>query len=280
MARSFDERTRRFNFEIEEDFFDGNETSSDGNSEKEKDHSITKADTGLDLYAVTPKESSSKIDVMKKIIAMNRTAATKHEIIRLSASDIPKNNSSGTVFFKNTDCNFVCGVESIILNESNAAELVVGIRYNDKHYFLKGEDERFPVEVIFATDEETYRMFDKYEKDTDKMKAIKTYSKLTASQREFFRTQFNRPEISETKDESIYTPIKDEAALRLLYDTCKNTYSDSVRAKLKKLFSELDSHPSMSEKADLITQISLILGIDTQIFPCQQRTFDEIMAII
>lgn len=245
-----------------------------------KDYSITKTNAGLDLYAVTLNNPSATLNVKKLVQQMNKYTNEKYEVIRLIASLIPEKYSSATIFYKDTECRFNCIGDTVLINESNATELNVAIKYRDKHYYFKGEDEHFPVEVLFAVDEETYRMFETYENIADKYKALKPYSKLTASQRRFFKTQFNRPQKTETQDESIYTPIRDAKALRVLYETCKNTYSDSTRAKISLLFSELDSNPSNSDKINLINQISHILGIDTQLHPYRKKTYDEIISLM
>lgn len=269
--------------EDEEDIFNefaNAKISYDKSTETTRDYTITKTNAGLDLYAVTLNNPSVSLNVKKLVQQMNKYTNEKYEVIRLTASVIPEKCSSATIFYKDTECQFNCIGDTIVINESNAPELNVAIKYRDKHYYFKGEDEHFPVEILFAADDETYKMFQTYETVYEKYKALKPYSELTASQRNFFKNQFNRPEKTNSRDENIYTPIRDVKALRVLYETCKNTYNESTRAKIKLLFSELDSNPSNSDKINLVNQLSHILGIDTQLHPFRKKTYDEIIAIM
>ena len=266
---------------VDFDDFENEKKSSDKSSKSEKEYSIIKIDAGMNLYAVALNNPSSNLNVKKLVQQMNKYTNEKIDVIRLSVSELPEKNSTKPVNYKNTECNFVCNEETVLLNEMNEAELNVGIKYRDSYYYLDGEDCRYPVELLFAVDDDTYKMFQSYEQILAKQNALKHYAKLTVSQRCFFKRQFNRPKKSETKnDESIYTPIRDEKALRVLYDTCKDTYSEATRAKVKLLFSELNSSFSNSDKFNTINQLSHILGIDTQLYPYKKKSFDEIIAIM
>lgn len=254
------------------------ETANDKAAEKAKSYSIAKIEAGLDLYAVTPENDKTQVKLL--VQQKNLSAKERFDAVKLSTSALPDNNSFATVFYKNTECKFTFTKDTVVINESNSTELNVGIKYRDSHYYLSGEDCRFPVEILFAVDEETDKMFQIYTDVGDKHKALKEYSKLTVSQRCFFKTQFNRPKKTETRDESIFTPIRDEKALRVLYETCKYTYSESTRAKINLLFSELDENKSFGDKSNIINQLSHILGIDTQSHPFRKKTYDEIIALM
>lgn len=278
----YSRRIHSFDYgEIDFDDFDDAKVSSDKSSKPEKEYSITRINAGLNLYAVALNNSASNLDIKKMVQQMNKYTNERIDIIKLPAFGLPEKNSTKTVNYKNTECNFIRNGETILINETNKTELNVGIKYRDSYYYLDGEDGRFPVELLFAVDDDTYNMFQTYEQILAKHNALKHYAKLTVSQRSFFKRQFNRPKKTETKsDESIYTPIRDENALRVLYDTCKDTYSEATRAKANLIFSELKSSFSSSDKVNLINQLSHILGIDTQLHPYRKKSFDEIIAIM
>lgn len=271
LREDYSRRTHSVNYDGFDNFHNA-KTSSDESSKSEKEYRIIKINAGLDLYVVTYKDSSSKAIVQKMVQQMNKYNNETIGVIRLSASDLPERNLTKTVNYENTDCKFICNEETVVINETNATELNVGIKRPDKYYYLDGEDGRFPVELLFAVDDKTYNMFKTYNQISDKENALKQYAKLTASQRDFFIRQFNRPKKTEAKnDESIYTPIRDEKALRVLYETCKDTYSEATRAKVKLLFSELNSSFGSSDKFNTINQLSYILGIDTQLYPYKKK---------
>lgn len=267
--------------DIDFDEFEYGKKPSGQSSKSSKEYSITKVNAGLNLYAVALNNPASNLDIRKMVQQMNKYTNETIDVIRLSASDIPEKTSSKTVNYKNTQCRFIFNEETVLLNEMNEAELIVGIKRPDSYYYLDGEDGRYPVVLLFAVDDATYNMFQTYDQILAKHNALKHYVKLTVSQRSFFKRQFNRPKKTEAKnDESIYTPIRDEKALRILYDTCRDTYSEATRAKANLIFSELKSSFSSSDKVNLINQLSHILGIDTQLHPYRKKSFDEIIAIM
>ncbi len=267
--------------DIDFDEFEYGKKPSGQSSKSSKEYSITKVNAGLNLYAVALNNPASNLDIRKMVQQMNKYTNETIDVIRLSASDIPEKTSSKTVNYKNTQCRFIFNEETVLLNEMNEAELIVGIKRPDSYYYLDGEDGRYPVVLLFAVDDATYNMFQTYDQILAKHNALKHYAKLTVSQRSFFKRQFNRPKKTEAKnDESIYTPIRDEKALRILYDTCRDTYSEATRAKANLIFSELKSSFSSSDKVNLINQLSHILGIDTQLHPYRKKSFDEIIAIM
>ena len=108
---------------------------------------------------------------------MNKYTNEKTDIIRLSASVLPERNLPKTVSYENTECKFICNEETVVINETNATELNVGIKRPDKYYYLDGEDARFPVELLFAVDDKTYNMFQTYNQISDKQNALKQYAK-------------------------------------------------------------------------------------------------------
>lgn len=283
MSDMKEELLRKYRSGIESGDFDelaDFETSNNKSGEASKSCSITKTETELNLFIVTPNNHSDNPKVEKLVRQMNKFTDEKFDAVKLSTSALPDKNSCATVLYKNTECKFTFTEDTVLINESNSTELNVGIKYRDSHYYLSGQDCRFPVEILFAVDEETDKMFQIYTDVGDKHKALKEYSKLTVSQRRFFKTQFNRPKKAETRDESIFTPIRDEKALRVLYETCKYTYSEATRAKINLLFSELDGYKSFGDKSNVINQLSHILGIDTQFHPFRKKTYDEIIALM
>ncbi len=243
-------------------------------------YTFSKRDTGLDLNVVSLTDPAGESDARKQIMKLNRLGDEIYDVIRLDVSDIPDKKTSEKIIFKDTECKITRIPAAVVINESDADVLNVGISYMSGYYYLDGDTDLYPVDMMFAVDDSVYRMFDTYENVYDKYNAILQYHKLTASQRKFFRNQFNRPRISENTDDAIFTPIRDEKALRVLYETCKDTYSDSTRARAMTLFSELGGHMNYGERSDAVNQLSHMLGIDTQVHPYKKKTFDEIMALM
>lgn len=277
----FFKRMREFDDLLDDEFeFADKDQSSHIKSENELNYCFEKTDAGLDIYKVTLVDPTAAHKAKMHIHKLNRNSDDTFDVFRLDASSIPEKRSSSAIIYKDTECRFIHDPLAIVVNETDSMELNVGIRYAEKYYYLEGEPSEYPVNIMFAIDDDTYKIFDIYETVTDKYEALKQYSKLTVAQRKFFKNQFYKPKKTETTDESIFTPIRDEKALRVLYETCKDTYSDRTRAKAKMLLSELNGHLNYGDKADVVNQLSHILGIDTQLQPYRKKTYDEIKALM
>lgn len=239
---------------------------------------IEEVNTGLSLFIIHSKQQSPIKRSAKKAI-LQRDAETVFDITRFSTFNVVARFTEMSIIeYKNTRCKLVDTDKTVFINSTQSKEVVAGIQYDDKYYcYDDDEDKRYPLKLLFAVDEETYALFNDYEDVYDKYKAIITYSLLTMPQRAFVKSQFARPKQKDIKNEFAYTPIKNEKALRLLFEICENTYSPSIRAKAKMLFAELDAGTSSSDKHDIVSQLSHILCIDTQLYPFEPKTYDEIM---
>lgn len=259
------------------DFLDefGEELAS--GEEDSSEVQIEKVDAGLPLFIIRDNQQSQiKRDAKKA--ALQRDSNTVWDIARFNTLDIfARNTEMSIIEYKDTRCKLVDTGKTVVINATKGKELVAGIQYEDECYCYDDEDKRYPLKLLFAVDEETYALFDDYEEVVDKHKAIITYSRLSESQRDFVKSQFARPEQGNIKEEIGYTPIRNEEALRLLFKTCEKTYSPAIRTKAKLLFAELDAGTSSSDKYDIVSQLSHILCIDTQLHPHKPKSYEEIM---
>ena len=230
----------------------------------------------LDIYTLSIHPSADIHGIKKEIHHVNVFSGNSYDVVSLKA-DILSKDKSEVFLYKGIACNLVSNEETTVLNESNCDSLYVGIQYPDRYIFLENEKQVLEIVVRFALGTEEYKLFEAYTSVPDKDRAIKEYAKLTSPQKQFFKAQFNRPKIENVKNNDIYTPIKSEKALRMLFETCQDTYDENTRVKAKLILSELDSHVSQSDRAVLINQLSHLLCIDTQPHHSEYKTFDEII---
>ena len=239
--------------------------------------SIKKASEELNIYIVTP-TSPADVEQLKSVLSrMNLHSLYAYDVLEVSTDYVKKD--SDEFLYKGSICKFDLTEQTVISNDSNQSTLKVGIRYPSEYYFLNSEPPVLKLKIIYAIDD-CYYMFDSYISHEEKSDAITEYTKLTPSQREFFQSLYKRPKKQQDDvKEDIYTPIKNEAALKVLYNTCKNTYDSKTRARAELLFAELESvsrGPSgNSERNDLINQISHILCIDTNAYPNEQKSYAQ-----
>ena len=260
-------------FDYEYDKFEcGNDKSESTNAEVK----FEKLDTEMPIFVIRC-DLSSQIEKEERKKLLQYGTNKIYEIVRFTTIDVSaRHTDMAYIKYKNTRCKLV-DTERTVFIASDACELVCGIEYDDKYYCYPDEEKAYPLRLLFAVDDDTYKMFNDYDDILEQRKAIYTFSRLTKAQSEFFKIQYNRPVQKEDETDADYTPIKNLEALKLLFKTCENTYSPSVRAKVKLLFSELEGGISPSDRHDAISQLSHILGIDTQLYPFQPKTYDEIM---
>lgn len=260
-----------------DDLFDDEFDEEDSEDIDESIFKIEKVESGLSLFVIhNDTKSKAKREIQRKVL--NRHTELVYDIARFSTDDvINSRNEKVYVEYKNTRC-FLHDIDKAVIIANDTRELVCGIEYFDKYYCYSDEEKAYPLRVLFAVDEETFQMFKDYKDVFDQRKAIATFERLSKPQQEFFRRQYNRPiQMEDKKKDDNYTPIKSLEALKMLFKSCENTYSPTVRAKVKLLFSELDGGMSSSDRHDVISQLSHILCIDTQLYPFEPKTYDEIM---
>lgn len=284
MSSVFD-RHRLFNDDIfDDDDDDENEEDFSFPSSKEKegekeDVTVTRAEAGLELFEVIWPTPDKIISAKRKLLSLNRFIPNKFDVIELDAELFSDDKAGIVISYKNTQCKLQKAPGYTFINNGASEKLHVGIRYPEKHHYLKGSSSDYPVDIIFAVDDETFCLFEAYKGTEEKHEAMMQYENLTSAQKSFLKKQFNRPKKT-LNEESVYTPIREEQSLRLLFRTCKDTYPEATRAKVQLLFDELRGHVSNSDRADIINQISHILGIDTSHTPGKKKTYDEIMEIM
>lgn len=285
MNSKFD-RHKLFNDDIFDDD-DDNENNEDFSfpfskekEEKEKeDVTITRTEAGLELFEVVWQNPDRIILAKKKVLSLNRFIPHKFDIIVLDAGLFTDEEADIIISYKNTQCKLQKINGHTIINNGASEKLHVGISYPEKHHYLKGANSHYPVDILFAVDDETFCLFESYKGVEEKHEAMMHYDNLTSAQKTFLKKQFNRPKKT-ISEESVYTPIREEQSLKLLFRICKDTYPETTRAKVQLLFDELEGHVSNSDRADIINQLSHILGIDTSHKPGEKKTYDEIMEIM
>ncbi len=247
-------------------------------TESEDLFNIIKMDSKLPVYLVKPKTKLRKKDVIEKIATLRKGCVNEFKIIRLDSSLVPQFLDNKEIVFEETDCILSNSTNAPIVNINDSSELNVGIRYRQPHYCNDEAQTSVPLELVYAVDDATYEVFCKDTHDQEEVKhQLLSYDKLSPAQKQFFITQYNRPEQKVTKQETGYTPIKNIGSLKLLFEKCRKTYSPDVRAKLDLLFGELDDCIRDADKRDIINQISHILGIDTQLYEHKTKTYEQIM---
>lgn len=263
-----------------EDGFDGleeDEANEEASSENtEQSYTVEEIEAGLSLYVIHD-SSGSRIEKIRRKRVLQSGADKIQEIVRFSAENILACAKEAVyVEYKDTHCKLVGDEHApVIINGTD--ELVCGIKYDSFHYCYSDEDVCYPLRLLFAVDEDTYKMFSSTDDVNNQLKSIATYASLTFPQREFFKKQYNRPAQAAEVKENDYTPIRNLEALKLLFETCENTYSPAIRAKVKLLLSEIDRGVRDADRHDVVCQLSHILGIDTQLYPYEPKTYDQIM---
>ena len=253
----------------------GDDTDDEENNETGK-FVISKIECGMDMYSVKGTDYRSSARARMHASKLTRVSDEKTEIITVSASLFAENKRSQNFTFNKTNCTLLTDSRSVIINDSNADKLTVGISYPVTFYFPFGEGGSYPLTVLFAVDSNTFGMFETYEAADRIHSALSKYNGLTSAQRKFFKRQYASPRKA-SEQSGVYTPIRDEGALRVLFETCRHTYDEHVQAKAEMILDILKSSSGYGEKADLKNQLSHILGINTHHEPIKKIGFYEIM---
>lgn len=264
-----------FDNPIEKDMY--NELQVAIKNGKAKNYSVKKINSDMDVYIIKPHSATVIHQVKKLITKANMVSGYLYDNIKVSA-DFLSEDKPRLFVYKNTRCELVVTDETVFLNDSNSSTLNAGIKYDAQSFFLDGESPIIQLKILFVLDD-AYKLFDAYDTIPQKHSAIEEYGNLTSPQRAFLRSQFNRPIKTGFKDDSLYTPIKNEKALRVLYETCKDTYDEKTRMKAKLILNELRGSLNYGDRVDLVNQLSHILCIDTQAYPYKNKTFDEIISL-
>ena len=181
---------------------------------------------------------------------------------------------------EDTDCNLSFDYSIPVVVSDFKKEVNVIFSRPESYYRYEYEPREYPCKCVCVADDETFDMFSNYRELEEKVEAIKTFWRLNPLQREYVKKRYSKPKYTEDdKKEGCFKPIQDKASLEMMYTICKDTYSAEDRAKLDSLFDKLDNRYGGESKADILTQISYKLCIDTDAIERKEKSYDEIMRI-
>jgi len=184
--------------------------------------------------------------------------------------------------YKNCDCELICKEGTRVISCGDTVSNIIFMR-PDVYYRTPGEPKAFPCDCICALDDENYRLFDFEDDIEEKSELIRTFSKLSSPQRKHVLSLASRPEADNGNDASssdgVFTPIRDEKALDMMFKVCRHTYPENVIARAEILRDQLE-HCSGSERNDIVTQLAYTLGIDTTAHFIPPKTYEEYKAIM
>ena len=251
---------------------DKKETASD-DSGLEKDET-----QGLPTFVI---KDSDKISDLDRMIKYRTSTCYESLKMKIDKSDIE--NGKRAFRFKDTDCMLSIDEETPAFISDYEEEVNIVFTRPDKYIHTKSEPREYPCECRAILDSMTIELFKKYKKEEELVEAVRIFNRLTPKQQAFIRNQSSKPAIKEVavnKSEDEFTPIQDQDSLEMMYKICRNTYSAETRARLDTLISKLHSHHFSGEtKADIVTQLSYALCIDTDALHHKQKTYDEIIEI-
>lgn len=250
---------------------DEKKETADDNSGLEKDET-----QGLPTFVITDSDRISEMDRMFKY-----KTSTCYESLKMRVDKADIVNGKRAFRFKDTDCMLSIDEETPAFISDYEEEVNVVFTRPDKYIHTKSEPREYPCECKAILDNTTIELFKKYKKEEELVEAARIFNRLTPKQQAYIRNQSSKPvikdvEVSRSEDE--FTPIQDQDSLEMMYKICRNTYSAETRARLDILISKLHSHHFSGEtKADIVTQLSYALCIDTDALQHKQKTYDEII---
>lgn len=184
--------------------------------------------------------------------------------------------------YKNTKCELIVDDETVFLANSGSLSKVI-IRRESRYVKYLDDPDQYPLHCLCFADDYYFSVFDDIREIEGKANAMKTFSRLSSYQQDFVISMSERPKIYESTGNSDasegYSPIRDEKALKMMYQLCRSTYKPSVRARADSLFEQLSRTHGM-DHMNLLNQIAYTVGIDTRSFPQNRKTFDEIIEIM
>lgn len=130
--------------------------------------------------------------------------------------------------YKNTECELVVNRETSILTKNNSISSKAIIKREDRYIKYLDDPERYPLTCLCIIDEYYYSLFEGINPLEQKSNAIGVFSRLSLQQQNFIVAMSDRPKVGDDPvkeiQEDVYSPIRDENALRVMYQLCRSTY--------------------------------------------------------
>ena len=251
----------------------------DRKDETPDDSHLEKDDTqGLPSFIITDCDKISDSDRMFKY---KTTVCLESFRTKIDSTDIASGKKAFR--FKDTDCILDKNEETPVIVSDYNEEVVVLFARPDVYYRTKNEPREYPCKCRAVLDDVTLDLFAKYKKEEELVEAVKIFNRLTPKQQAYIRNQSSKPPVKEldtNTEDDVFTPIQDQGSLEMMYKICRDTYSAETRARIDTLFAKLHTHHFSGEtKADIVTQLSYALCIDTDALQHRHKTYDEIMKI-
>lgn len=251
----------------------------DRKDETPDDSHLEKDDTqGLPTFIVT---NCDKISDSDRMFKYKTTVCLESFRTKIDSTDIASGKKAFR--FKDTDCILDINEETPVIVSDHDEEVVVLFARPDVYYRTKNEPREYPCKCKAILDDMTLEVFKKYKKKEELVEAVKIFNRLTPKQQAYIRNQSSKPPIKESDaniEDDAFTPIQDQESLEMMYKICRNTYSAETRARIDTLMAKLHTHHFSGEtKAEIVTQLSYALCIDTDACQHRQKTYDEIMEI-
>lgn len=187
-------------------------------------------------------------------------------------------NSCIPFTYSDTDCMLLLSKDTVRLWNGNTPVKAI-IKRPNVYYCSHSDPKRFPCRCLYLVDERTLSIFETIPSLDERMDQLDVFSKLSKAQQEHVVSMASRPVQAEVDQGSMFTPIRSEKALKMMYQLAKKTYCPDVRARIDTLWEQL-SHSRGAERADLLNHLAMTIGIDTNPQPHPVRTYEEYMAIL
>lgn len=183
------------------------------------------------------------------------------------------------IFYKDTDCELIVDNKTTILVGDDNISAKAIVKRPDKYIRCIDDSDKYPLFCFCLLNDYYFQIFDNIKDIKEKREAIAIFSRLSSYQQEFIISMSKRPKEKDSCSVEGFSPIRNEDALKMMYQLCRDTYSSSIRARTDGLFEQL-THSRGTDREDLLNQISYSIGINTKSYPKCHKSFDEIIAIM
>lgn len=246
------------------------------------DETSLKAEEGNGLPIIRVNKRSDEMTRMDMMVNSCETTAI-YEVADIEFSENEVRALDKILFtYKNTKCELIVDDETVFFSKNGSFSKAI-IRREGRYIKCLDDPDEYPLDCLCFTDDYYYSIFDDIQEIEGKVNAMKIFSRLSSYQQDFIISMSKRPKIDESTGNSDvsegYSPIRDEKALRMMYQLCRSTYKPSVRARADSLFEQLPRTHG-TDHMNLLNQIAYTVGIDTSSFPQNRKTFDEIIEIM
>lgn len=128
---------------------------------------------------------------------------------------------------------------------------------------------------------EDYDMFREILPMSRRLEDIRRFAAMGVGAREAFRLRRAQSVGGAAAPVPAYTPVTDEKTLRLLFNSCRDSYPENIRLRAEAIFRQLESsYVPQSDRVNLLLRLSMMLTVRTQAVERPTRTFDEVMEIL